>query len=36
VIDVTAYNRLGILITRVDANEGSDPLGEYTIRLVPG
>ena len=32
-INTTAYNRLGLIITRVDANEGSDPVGAYTIVL---
>jgi hypothetical protein len=32
-IDVTTYNRLGLIITRVDAKENSDPVGEYTILL---
>ena len=32
-IDTTAYNRLGLIITRVDAKESSDPIGEYTIVL---
>jgi hypothetical protein len=35
-IDVAAYNRLGLIITRIDANERSDPLGRYAIRLLPG
>jgi hypothetical protein len=35
-IDTTAYNRLGLIITRLDAQEGSDPVGEYTIVLFPG
>jgi hypothetical protein len=32
-IDTTAYNRLGLIITRVDAKEGLDPIGTYTIVL---
>jgi len=32
-VDTAAYNRLGLIITRMDANEGSDPIGEYTIVL---
>jgi hypothetical protein len=32
-IATTEYNRLGLIITRVDANEDSDPIGEYTIAL---
>jgi len=35
-IDTTAHNRLGLIITRVDANESSDPVGEYTIVLSAG
>jgi hypothetical protein len=34
-IDTAAYNRVGLIITRFDANEGSDPAGEYTILLHP-
>jgi hypothetical protein len=34
-IDTTEYNRLGLIITRVDANERLDPVGEYTIVLRP-
>jgi hypothetical protein len=33
--NTTAYNRLGLIITRFDANEDSDPAGEYTILLPP-
>jgi hypothetical protein len=32
-VDTTAYNRLGLIITRLDAKEASDPVGEYTIVL---
>jgi hypothetical protein len=32
-IDTSAYNRLGLVITRFDADESSDPIGEYTIVL---
>jgi hypothetical protein len=32
-IDTTAYNRLGLIITRVDAKESVDPTGAYTIAL---
>lgn len=32
-VDRTEYDRLGLIITRVDANERSDPLGEYTVLL---
>ena len=35
-IDTTAYDRLGLVITRIDARESSDPIGEYTIVLHPG
>ena len=34
-IDTTEYNRLGLVITRIDANEHLDPVGEYTIVLRP-
>jgi hypothetical protein len=30
-IDTAATNRLGLVITRLDARESSDPIGEYTI-----
>jgi hypothetical protein len=36
VIDTTAFNRLGLIITRVDANESSDFVGAYTIVLSAG
>jgi hypothetical protein len=32
-IDTSTYNRLGLIITRLDATESSDPIGEYTIVL---
>lgn len=32
-IDTGSYNRLGLIITRVDADEDQDPNGNYTIRL---
>jgi hypothetical protein len=35
-IDTSAYNRLGLIITRFDAQESSDPIGEYTIVLHAG
>jgi hypothetical protein len=35
-IDTAGVDRLGLIITRVDANEGSDPAGEYTILLHAG
>ena len=34
-IDTSVTNRLGLLITRLDSEEGSDPVGEYTIVLQP-
>jgi hypothetical protein len=34
-IDTAQYNRLALTITRVDADESSDPAGQYTIRLQP-
>ena len=34
-IDLTKSNRIGLVITRVDACEADDPVGEYTIRLTP-
>jgi hypothetical protein len=34
-IDTTEYNRLGFIITRIDADESSDPVGAYTIVLRP-
>lgn len=36
IIDTRTHNRLGLIITRVDANEGSDPVGAYTIVLHAG
>ena len=35
-IDFGEFSRLGLIITRVDAQESADPVGEYTIRLSPG
>jgi len=35
VIDTEDYGTLDLIITRVDANERSDPLGEYTIVIRP-
>jgi hypothetical protein len=32
-LDGAAYNRLGLVITRLDAQEASEPAGEYTIVL---
>ncbi len=35
-IDTTAFNRLGLIITRLDSREDADPVGAYTILLSPG
>jgi hypothetical protein len=35
-IDVEAYNRLGLVVTRLDSQEDLDPVGAYTIALHPG
>jgi hypothetical protein len=35
-INTAEYNRLGLIVTRLDAKESSDPVGEYTIALRPG
>jgi hypothetical protein len=35
-IDTSACNRLGLIVTRLDAREASDPLGEYTFLLRSG
>ena len=32
-IDVTQFSRIGLIIVRVDTNEGFDPVGAYAIRL---
>jgi len=34
-VDRTAYDRLGLIITRVDASERLDSVGEYTVVLRP-
>ena len=34
-IDTSRYNCLGLIITRVDVKESSDPFGRYVIRLHP-
>jgi hypothetical protein len=34
-IDTSVYNRLGLIITRLDAKESSDPIGKYTVVLHP-
>ena len=31
-----SYNRLGLIITRLDAGEASDSIGEYAIVLRAG
>jgi hypothetical protein len=33
-VDWQAYNRLAVIITRVDANENEDPLGAYQITFI--
>jgi hypothetical protein len=35
-IDLAEFNRLGLIITRVDANERIDPVGAFTIRVRAG
>jgi hypothetical protein len=35
-IDTTDFNRLGLIVTRLDAHEASDPTGAYTLTLHPG
>jgi len=32
-VDLTRYNRLGLIITRVDSGESLDPVGAYTLVL---
>lgn len=34
-INTAEYNRLGLIITRLDVYENIDPVGEYTIVLKP-
>jgi hypothetical protein len=34
-IDTGLANRLGLIITRLDSDEASDPVGAYTLRLQP-
>jgi hypothetical protein len=34
-VDKAEYDRLGLIVTRVDANEGLDPMGEYKIVVSP-
>jgi hypothetical protein len=33
--EMEAYNRLAVIITRVDAFEGADPIGAYTLIVSP-
>jgi hypothetical protein len=35
-VDTSTYDRLALIITRVDGAEASDPTGAYTITLRPG
>jgi hypothetical protein len=35
-IRTAACNRLGLILTRLDTQEASDPIGQYTILLQPG
>ena len=32
-VDTTTYDRLALIITRLDSDETSDPAGNYTITL---
>jgi hypothetical protein len=32
-VDTSEYDRLALIIVRVDANERVDPIGEYTVVL---
>jgi hypothetical protein len=32
-VDTTAYNRLGLVVVRVDADEAADAIGAYTLVL---
>jgi hypothetical protein len=34
-IDVSEFNRLGLIITRLDSNEGLDPEGAYSVSVGP-
>jgi len=34
--ELGTYNQIGVIITRVDANEDSDPTGAYTLVVKPG
>lgn len=34
--EMGAYNRLGIIITRLDANQDTDPSGAYELVVMPG
>jgi hypothetical protein len=35
-VELDTYNRIGIIITRVDAREHLDPVGAYTLVVNPG
>lgn len=35
-VDLAAYDRLGLVITRVDARERLDPVGDYRLVVRPG
>ncbi len=35
-LDLSAYNRIGLIITRLDAEERLDPEGKYSIMATPG
>ncbi len=35
-IDTKQYNRLGLIITRIDSDEMDDPIGVYTVTVKPG
>jgi hypothetical protein len=35
-IDTTEFNRLALIIVRLDGEEDSDPVGAYTVVLHPG
>lgn len=32
-VDTTAYDRLALIVTRLDSDETTDPLGSYSITL---
>jgi len=35
-VNTAKFNRLPLIITRIDARESSDPIGQYTIVLCAG